>query len=139
MAHLFFRKKILACLCLTILFLSHPVPGWSADFQKGWNAFNSDDYRTALQEWEPLAEAGNAKAQFLLGAMYYDGQGVLRDYTKAAYWYKLAAEQGVALAEHALGAMFEKGLVSPGTTRKRSNGTGWPLIKNMFWPSMPWV
>ncbi|MDA7551431.1 hypothetical protein N8760_06405 [Rhodobacteraceae bacterium] len=30
------------------------------DFNKGWAAYNSGDYATALKEWRPLAEQGGA-------------------------------------------------------------------------------
>ena len=48
----------------------------SVDFQKGLTAYESGDYATALREWEPLAEQGDADAQFFLGEMYWRGQGV---------------------------------------------------------------
>ena len=35
----------------------------SADFQKGVAAYKSGDYASALREWEPLAEQGDADAQ----------------------------------------------------------------------------
>ncbi len=46
---------------------------------------------TALREWRPLAEQGNASAQNLLGFMYHNGQGVPQDYVQAQMWYNLAA------------------------------------------------
>ena len=57
---------------LQILLLSTPA---FADFQKGLDAYQSGDYATALKEWEPLAEQGNADAQYNLGVMYYQGKG----------------------------------------------------------------
>jgi len=40
------------------------------------------------------AEQGDVDAQFNLGYSYFTGQGVTRDYTKAAEWLGKAAEQG---------------------------------------------
>ncbi len=51
------------------------------------------DYATALREWRPLAEQGNAEAQFNLGSMYYHGYGVPQDYVQAHMWYNLAASR----------------------------------------------
>jgi len=51
----------------------------SAYFQKGVTAYNSGDYATALREWTPLAEEGDAIAQENLGGMYTLGQGVIQD------------------------------------------------------------
>ena len=36
------------------------------DFNKGLKAAQSGDFQTALQEWRPLAEQGDASAQFVL-------------------------------------------------------------------------
>ena len=50
-------------------------PVAAQDYQKGYDAYQACDYATALQEWRPLAEQGNATAQFNLGFMYYNGKG----------------------------------------------------------------
>jgi TPR repeat protein len=82
---------------------------WSADFQKGSTAYQSSDCATALPEPTPLAKQGNAVAQYNLGHMYYNGQGVPQDYKTAVKWWKLAAEQGYARAQHNLGYMYGVG------------------------------
>ena len=46
----------------------------------------------------PLAEQGNALAQFNLGVSYDQGWGVQPDAGEALKWYRLAAEQGYSLA-----------------------------------------
>ena len=59
----------------------------------------SENVRSNLDDFlktKTLAEQGYAKAQFNLGVMYYQGDGVLRNYAKALEWYKQAAEQGDA-------------------------------------------
>ena len=86
--------------------LSSPVA--AQDFEKGLAAAQTGDYATALQEWIPLAEAGDPDAQFNLGVMYNNGQGVPQDYKKAMKWYTLAAEQGYADAQNNLGAMYDR-------------------------------
>ncbi|MDA7709257.1 sel1 repeat family protein [bacterium] len=73
------------------------------DFQKGHVAYEAGDYATAIKEWMPLAEAGDALAQYSLGFMYQIGEGVLQDYKEAVKWWRLAAEQGVAYAQYNLG------------------------------------
>ena len=94
---------------LTILFYLTSSVGWSADFQKGYNAYNKGDFATALREWTPLAEQGNAGAQNNLGVMYHKGNGVLQDYKTALKWYRLSAEQGDDYAQNTLGDMYDKG------------------------------
>ena len=49
--------------------------GWSADFKKGLDAAKKGDYATAMGEWRPLAERGDATAQFNLGWMCANGKG----------------------------------------------------------------
>jgi TPR repeat protein len=56
----------------------------AADFQKGLDAYNRGDDATALKEWQPLAEQGYAGAQYNLGLIYTNGQGVPKDYKEAA-------------------------------------------------------
>ena len=56
-----------------------------------------------------LAEQGHAIAQYNLGVMYDNGEGVPQDYAEAVKWYQLAAEQGHAKAQNNLGVMYAKG------------------------------
>ena len=81
---------------LIILLLGTPAS--AADFRKGLDAYIKNDYATALREWRPLAEQGDAQAQNNLGWMYRNGQGVTQDDKTAVKWYRLAAEQGFAVA-----------------------------------------
>ena len=85
------------------------VPSYSADFNKGLTAFQSGDFATALKEWKPLAEEGNAVAQNNLGLMYHNGWGVPQDYKEAARLYRLAAGQEHAKAQYNLGVMYNNG------------------------------
>ena len=87
-------KNITAILCLTLTLLLGSIGNSeSADFQKGLTAAQSGDFATALREWTPLAKQGNAYAQYSLGIMYRQGQGVPQDYKTAVKWYRLSAEQ----------------------------------------------
>ena len=40
-----------------------------------------------------LANQGDAEAQYDLGLMYYDGEGVYQDYAKAFKWFEKSANQ----------------------------------------------
>ena len=79
------------------------------DFQRGFAAYSTGDYATALQEWTPLAEAGDAIAQGNLGVMYERGQGVPQDYKEAMKWFRLAADQGNTDAQTHLASSYRKG------------------------------
>ena len=82
---------------------------FAQDYQKGLEAYNAGDYAAAIQEFRPLAEQGDAVAQYNLGLMYNDGEGVPQDYAEAVKWYRLAAEQGYAKAQYNLGNMYGTG------------------------------
>ncbi len=56
-----------------------------------------------------LAEQGDREAQFALGTMYRDGQGVKQDYAKALRWWRKAAAQGDIDAQYALGNFYSGG------------------------------
>ena len=90
-----------AIVALTLL-LSVSV---AADFYDGVAAYKAGDYKTAFNEFKPLAEQGVADAQFNLGVMYKNGRGVLQDDKEAVKWYTKAAEQGDAGAQLNLGLM----------------------------------
>ena len=83
------------------------------DFDAGKQAADRGDFATALDNWRPLAEAGNANAQFNLGMMYGRGDGVAQDYATAARWFTSAAEQDHVQAQARLGAMYARGLGVP--------------------------
>ena len=56
------------------------------------------DWKSAFLLVKPLAEQGDATAQFDLGFMYENGKGVPQDYAEATKWYRKAAAQGNAEA-----------------------------------------
>ena len=56
-----------------------------------------------------LAEQGDANAQFILGNMYSNGEGVAENDAEAAKWYRRAADQGDAMAQYNLGSMYRRG------------------------------
>ena len=66
-----------------------------SSYQKGMDAYERGDYETALKEFRPLAEQGDALAQFNLGGMYAEGEGLPKDYVLAHMWMNLAVAKGV--------------------------------------------
>jgi TPR repeat protein len=64
---------------------------------------------SAYEEWLPLAELGDAEAQYNLGVMYDEGAGIGQDLARAAEWYRKAAEQGFVDAQINLGMMYYHG------------------------------
>lgn len=72
-------------------------------------AFAAADYAKSMRLLRPLAEQGNARAQYGIGLHYLQGRGVNRNYDEALKWFLKAAEQGESGAQHALGALYTAG------------------------------
>jgi TPR repeat protein len=72
-------------------------------------AYATGDYATAVSLWRPLAEQGDADAQYNLALMYDNGGGVPQDDAEAVRWFRMAAGQGNVRAQNNLGVMYAKG------------------------------
>lgn len=77
--------------------------------QSGYEAYGRGEYSRAMRLWMPHAESGDPTAQYLVGLLYDEGQGVEVDYERAARWYQRAAEQGHPAAQNNLGTLFLMG------------------------------
>ena len=66
---------------------------------------DKQDYQQAFNWYQKSANQGYATAQYNLGVMYRDGQGVRQDYQQAFNWYQKSANQGYAAAQNNLGVM----------------------------------
>ena len=80
-----------------------------AGFEEATQAYGAGDYATAMAEFKPLAEQGDAKSQYFVGFLHYRGYGVPKDDVAAASWFRKAAAQGDTLGAFYLGKMYEKG------------------------------
>lgn len=67
------------------------------------------DYTRARLWFRFAADYGYAEAQFSLGQMESEGEGLPRDYVRAVQWYRKAAVQGHLKAQHNLGVMYAHG------------------------------
>lgn len=63
-------------------------------------------HQQGVQMLTPLANGGNALAQYRLGMLYYHGQGIGEDEKMAIYWWKKAAAQGNVESMFQLGSAF---------------------------------
>jgi Sel1 repeat len=72
-------------------------------------AFQKGDYAKALKLAQPLADAGDPRAEAIIGLAYYRGRGAPHDDAEAAKWLKPAAEKGNAVAGYTLGVMYGEG------------------------------
>lgn len=100
-------KTILAAMVVVAVMTSASA---GADTRKDADeAYTVGDYAKYLNIVRPLAQKGEAQAQFSLGASYEYGHGIPQNYTEAAKWYLLAAKQGHPWAETNLGQLYSDG------------------------------
>jgi TPR repeat protein len=98
-------KKLFLFLLLSLSYIGSAY----ADINDGWVAYQQGDFRAALKEFQVSAEKGDVIAQYAIGWMYDNGEGVSQDDSRAFDWYKKAAEQGYAQAQFNLGWMYANG------------------------------
>ncbi len=111
--------RFLAPVLLMLVLLARP--GW-AGFEAGLEAYEKNDYATALKEWLPAAENGDPYAQHMLGFLYAQGRGVAINPAQTVAWWKKAAGQGFAPAQYTLGQLYRRGL---GVKRDLEKASDW--------------
>lgn len=87
-------------------------------------AFAEGDYPTAWELAAPKAVEGEAEAQYLLGSMYFDGQGVEQDRCLATLWFDKAARRGHGQAQYRMG---EAHIWGYGVTRQDKVARDWMI------------
>ena len=81
-------------LATVLLSLSFAIPVLAGPLEDANAAIKRRDYPTAVRLIRPLAERGDANAQYNLGVLYDNGLGVPQDRVRAYMWLNLAAMQG---------------------------------------------
>ena len=97
---------IKAALAFLILVLGLVGSAPAAELDEAVAAAHRGEYATALRRLSPLAEKGDARAQFDIGFMHAYGWGVPRNPAEAIAWYRKAADQGLQVAQHFLGIAY---------------------------------
>jgi TPR repeat protein len=100
------KSLFAAAFAVSLVFAASPA---EADFEDGLTAARKGNFEQALDEFLPLAESGHGEAQYVLGQMYYFGQGVPQNFATAVEWFTRSAEGGWAAAQHDLGVMLLQG------------------------------
>jgi TPR repeat protein len=103
-----------------VLVSAFAAPVAAGTFEDAVDAHARGDYAKALRLIHPLANDGDASAQFNLGLM--TGQGVQQDNAAAALWFRKAAEQGYALAQSNFGTLY---LYGRGVTQDDTEAVMW--------------
>jgi uncharacterized protein len=82
------------------------------------NAWEGSDYLKAFELLLPLAEQGNASAQYIIGTIYDLGLGRTEDAPEAVRWYASAANQGHPIACNNLETIYSGG--RPGVSQDQN-------------------
>ena len=88
--------------------LAEPQVEIPQTYQAGIEAYNSGDFKTALEQAKLLAPLGDVDAQFYLGKMCAEGKGTLQRNIHAHMWFNLASANGHSEAALERDALTEK-------------------------------
>ncbi len=72
-------------------------------------AYSEGRYQEAAVDYRKAAEAGDARAQFMLGHMYDQGQGVPQSTQESVHWMEMAAGNGYTTAQVIMGVRYLSG------------------------------
>lgn len=92
-----------------MILLATGLPALAESYQQGFSAYERGDYGQAYRIWLPLAQNGDSDAQFGVGVILDNGQGVPENDAEAAKWYRLAAERGNPDAQFNLALLYDSG------------------------------
>ena len=77
-------------------------PAVAGPYEDSVAAFQRGDYTTAFQILKPMADGGDARSQYTVGALYAEVKAVQKNYSEAAKWFRRSAEQGFAGGQYGL-------------------------------------
>jgi TPR repeat protein len=107
------KQQLWKCAAAALLVAAVASLAVAGPLEDGVTAYHAHDYAKALDAWRPLADKGDAEAQYRLATLYAEGKGVAQSDATAAEWYQRAADQGNAMAQYNLGVSYAQGLGVP--------------------------
>lgn len=100
--------KLTSALIFTLL-IGCSTALWAQTFDQALGDLAAGRFTAAARVFRTLAEQGNSNAQYNLGLMYSEGQGVSKDEQQAVLWWRKSADQGNAAAQFNLGTSYTNG------------------------------
>jgi TPR repeat protein len=100
-------------LAAAVLFILGTGMARATPLEEAEAAYHNSDYAAAFDRLSPLALEGNGDAEYELGCLYQNGQGVQRDPGEAVTWFLAAANHDVSAAAATLGILYSLGLGVP--------------------------
>lgn len=80
-------------------------------YNAGMNAYEAGKHEEAYNYF--IQEETNPRCAFALGVLFYNGQGVLRDFKKSTHYYTIAAEAGIVPAQVSAGFAYANAMGVP--------------------------
>ncbi len=124
------REELLAAKTKTI-FLGFFSPHTIDEFlEMIYNNFNNtgisfwknQNYEAAVSVWREAAEGEESLSQLHLAIAYLQGNGVAKDFEKAAFWCQKAADQNLPEAQYRLASMY---LIGKGVSEDQAKALYW--------------
>jgi uncharacterized protein len=100
------------------------APTVAGELDDGTAAYREKEYAKAAELWQPLAERGDAAAQYSLGTLYAEGKGVEQNDATAFAWFLRAANRGHPAAQYNVGASYAAGI---GVAKNNADAAKWFL------------
>lgn len=107
------RKNFLKVWLCGLAFLTGAAGAWAGPLEDAQAAYAAGDYAKAMSLFRPAADQGNPIAQYNVGILYENGQGVPQDFRQAAEWYRKGADQGYSEAQNNLASLYLAGSGMP--------------------------
>jgi hypothetical protein len=124
-----FLGKLSAIMVITIVLsalildnVHAQTDGFTSDPDEIELLYQEGKHKEALDAWMIKAFDGEAEAQFKVGTMFREGQGITPDRKQSVYWYLQAARQDHIAAQYNLGHAFMSG---SGTEKDEPEAVRW--------------
>lgn len=110
------NKRKLFYICSILFYIVAAIGGYAMykdnksknDMQKGFIAYKKGDYHNAFRAFINQDLIYNPEASFIIGAMYFAGQGVAPDRARAIQYYEKAALMDYAPAMTTLAFLYSQ-------------------------------
>ena len=106
----------IATIIASIILTATPV---RADYQAGMSAYRVHHYKWAIKEFKTDQ---TRESEYMLGVIYYNGEGVKVDQVEGTAWFRKSADQGHAQAQYVLGNIYFEG---KGVALDRTEAAKW--------------
>lgn len=119
----YFALVIFCTMMLTVIkAVASPAINAEVNIESALAAVNNKEYKKAFEQFQLLAEKGDADAQHNLAMLYRSGEGVNKNLALSSDWFRKAADQGVTDAQYYLGHAYDSG---EGVTKNKTYAFVW--------------